>query len=91
MVINALATPHAATNSNNSTTTPSVSSVTSDDFMTLLIAELQNQDPTQAMDPTTFMSQLVQINQLEQVMQINQTIQQLSNSAPSATSSNATS
>jgi len=77
MVINSVAIPHAATNS--STSTPSAGSVTSNDFMTLLVAELQNQDPTQPLDPTTFMSQLVQINELEQVMQINQTIQQLAN------------
>jgi len=44
--------------------------------MTLLVAEIQNQDPTQPMDPTTFMSQLVQLNQLEQVTDINQVVQQ---------------
>ena len=49
------------------------------DFMTLLVAEIQNQDPTQPMDPTTFMSQLVQLNQLEQVTQINQVVQEFNN------------
>jgi len=49
------------------------------DFMTLLVAEIQNQDPTQPMDPTSFMSQLVQLNQLEQVTQINQVIQKFNN------------
>jgi flagellar basal-body rod modification protein FlgD len=55
--------------------------------MTLLVAEIQNQDPTQPMDPTTFMSQLVELNQLEQVTDINQVVQQY---APSSTSSSTT-
>jgi flagellar basal-body rod modification protein FlgD len=55
--------------------------------MTLLVAEIQNQDPTQPMDPTTFMSQLVELNQLEQVTDINQAVQQY---APSSTASGTT-
>jgi len=57
------------------------------DFMTLLVAEIQNQDPTQPMDPTTFMSQLVQLNQLEQVTDINQVVQQYK---PTSTTSGTT-
>lgn len=41
------------------------------DFMTLLIAQLKNQDPTSPMDPTQFVTQLVQFNSLEQLIQIN--------------------
>ena len=58
-----------------------MSGINPNDFMTLLVAEIQNQDPTQPMDPTTFMSQLVNLNQLEQVSQINQVVQQF-NSTP---------
>jgi flagellar basal-body rod modification protein FlgD len=35
-------------------------------FLQLLVAQLQNQDPTQPMDSTTFITQLAQIQQLEQ-------------------------
>ena len=57
------------------------------DFMSLPVAEIQNQDPTQPMDPTTFMSQLVDLNQLEQVTQINQVVQEY---APTSTTSSST-
>ncbi|HUX65953.1 MAG TPA: flagellar hook capping FlgD N-terminal domain-containing protein [Terriglobales bacterium] len=42
------------------------------DFMTLLVAQLKNQDPTNPMDPTQFVTQLVQFNSLEQLISINQ-------------------
>jgi len=42
------------------------------DFITLLVAQLKNQDPTSPMDPTQFVTQLVQFNSLEQLMSINQ-------------------
>jgi flagellar basal-body rod modification protein FlgD len=34
-------------------------------FLQLLVAQLQNQDPTQPMDSTTFVTQLAQFQQLE--------------------------
>ena len=93
MIINSLHT-YDTTPSTKSTSNPtSASSSTStdglnpNDFMTLLVAEIQNQDPTQPMDPTTFMSQLVELNQLEQVTDINQAVQQY---APSSTASGTT-
>ncbi len=61
--------------SSNATPTSS-NGVDPNSFMTLLVAEIQNQDPTQPMDPTTFMSQLVQLNELQQTIQINQLLQQ---------------
>jgi len=78
------------TSTNNSTKPTSTSSSISNglnpnDFMTLLVSEIQNQDPTQPMDPTTFMSQLVELNQLEQVTQINQVVQEF---AATSTTSN---
>ena len=71
-------------NSTSSSAAASMSGIDPNDFMTLLVAEIQNQDPTQPMDPTTFMSQLVNLNQLEQVSQINQVVQQFN---PTSTTS----
>ena len=77
MMINGLQ-PYDTTNTNNSTSssTSTTGGLNPNDFMTLLVSEIQNQDPTQPMDPTTFMSQLVELNQLEQVTQINQAVQE---------------
>src|SRR5580698_4359071 len=51
------------------------SDITSSDFLTLLVSELQNQDPTQPADPNAYITQLVQVNSLQQLIQINQTTQ----------------
>jgi flagellar basal-body rod modification protein FlgD len=56
-------------------------------FMTLLAAELQNQDPTQPMDPTEFVTQLAQLNELESVMQIQQSVSQIASTLTSSQSS----
>jgi len=93
MMMNGIHAYNTTTNfSSNSTSTNSstpTSGIDPNEFMTLLVAEIQNQDPTQPMDPTTFMSQLVQLNQLEQVTQINQVVQQF-NTSPTTASSSAT-
>jgi flagellar basal-body rod modification protein FlgD len=51
------------------------SDITSSDFLTLLVSELKNQDPTQPADPNAYITQLVQVNSLQQLIQINQTTQ----------------
>jgi flagellar basal-body rod modification protein FlgD len=43
-------------------------------FISLLVTELQSQDPTQPMDPTAMVSQMFSMNQLEQLININQTL-----------------
>lgn len=40
-------------------------------FMTLLVAQLKQQDPSSAQDPTQWIGQLVQFNSLEQLVEIN--------------------
>jgi len=70
-----------ASSSTSSNSTASDNGIDAKNFMTLLVAEIQNQDPTQPMDPTTFMSQLVQLNELQQVTQINQVVQQFNTSS----------
>jgi flagellar basal-body rod modification protein FlgD len=64
------------------TATPSAASTTSlsyDDFLTLLMTELQHQDPTQPMDPTQMVSQLATVSDVAQAVQTNQTLSAMLN------------
>ncbi len=45
--------------------------ISANDFLTLLVAEMKNQDPTAQNDPNAYINQLVQVNSLEQLIQIN--------------------
>lgn len=58
-------------------------------FMTLLSAELQNQDPTNPMEPTQFVGQLIQLNQLEATLQIQSSVGHLAAPPASVTSTTA--
>lgn len=53
----------------------SYGSVAANDFLTLLIAEMKNQDPTANTDPNQYVNQLVQVNSLQQLISINETLQ----------------
>jgi flagellar basal-body rod modification protein FlgD len=70
--------PIAATTSSNaadgtdSSNNQSGSMITANDFLTLLVTELKNQDPTANTDPNAYVDQLVQVNSLQQLIQINQ-------------------
>jgi len=48
--------------------------ISANDFLTLLVTEMQNQDPTADTDPNAYIDQLVQINSLEQLISINQNL-----------------
>ena len=48
-----------------------------DDFLTLLVAQLQNQDPLNPADATEFTAQLAQYSQLEQLFNLNDAMEQL--------------
>ena len=54
--------------------TSSSSTISSNDFLTLLVTEMKNQDPTSATDPNQYINQLVSVNSLEQLIQINGTL-----------------
>lgn len=53
------------------------SSLGKDDFLLLLVTQLQNQDPLNPQDPTEFTSQLAQYSSLEQLFTVNDQLQQL--------------
>jgi flagellar basal-body rod modification protein FlgD len=46
-------------------------------FLTLLVAQLKNQDPLNPSDPTEFTAQLAQYSQLEQLFNLNDSMDQL--------------
>jgi flagellar basal-body rod modification protein FlgD len=71
------ATPKDATTPTTKSSSSSAidsSNITSDDFLTLLVSELKNQDPTQPTDPNQYITQLAQVNSLQQLISINQGI-----------------
>jgi flagellar basal-body rod modification protein FlgD len=71
---------NATSSSSNSTssTATGFASLTSADFMKMLIAELQNQDPTQPMSNSDLLNQLSQMTQLQSSTELSTAIQNLS-------------
>ena len=60
--------------STDASSTPDSGTISANDFLTLLVTEMQNQDPTADTDPNEYINQLVQVNSLEQLISINQTL-----------------
>jgi flagellar basal-body rod modification protein FlgD len=50
------------------------STISANDFLTLLVTEMKNQDPTAQTDPNQYVNQLVQVNSLEQLIEINENL-----------------
>ena len=59
-------------------------------FLTLLVSQLQNQDPLDPVDSNQFVSQLTAYSQLEQLIGIHQNTTTLSNDATATTDSTGT-
>ena len=59
--------------------------ISANDFLTLLVTEMQNQDPTATTDPNEYINQLVNVNSLEQLISINQTLQTATGSSSNTT------
>jgi flagellar basal-body rod modification protein FlgD len=59
---------------NSSSSDDNGATISANDFLTLLVTEMQNQDPTDDTDPNEYIDQLVQVNSLEQLIDINQTL-----------------
>jgi len=74
-----MTTVNSATDATTKTTTTSSKTnvLGQDQFLTLLVAQLQNQDPLNPADPTEFTSQLAQYSQLEQLFNLNDSMDQL--------------
>lgn len=58
-------------------TTDKKNTLGQDDFLTLLVAQLQNQDPLNPSDPTEFTAQLANYSQLEQLFNLNDSMDKL--------------
>ena len=73
---NPMASAASGTGGTSSTSNSGSSSATisANDFLTLLVTEMKNQDPTADTDPNEYINQLVQVNSLEQLISINQTL-----------------
>jgi flagellar basal-body rod modification protein FlgD len=68
------ATGAADSSGSSSGADSSSSTISSNDFLSLLVTEMQNQDPTADTDPNEYINQLVQVNSLEQLIDINQNL-----------------
>src|SRR6516165_8204275 len=72
-------TPVAAPGSTStaSSATTATQTLGYNDFLTLLMAEMKNQDPTQPMDPSQIVSQLATVSEVGQAVQTNTTLASL--------------
>ena len=86
-VATAFATQGVAHSNSTSSTTDDGATITSTDFLTLLVTQLKNQDPTQPTDPTQYVSQLVGVNSLEQLIDINKQLTSFGGSTATASGS----
>lgn len=68
------ATSSSSSSSSGAKSGTSTATITANDFLQLLVTELQNQDPTANTDPNEYVNQLVQVNTLQQQIQMNQTL-----------------
>jgi flagellar basal-body rod modification protein FlgD len=84
-----MTTPTSGSGGTGSTSSSSSdsSTISANDFLTLLVTEMQNQDPTASTDPNEYINQLVQVNSLEQLISINQNLSTALGSSSSSASS----
>ena len=75
-------TTGTGSSSTSSTSTASANGVTlgGTDFLTLMLAQLKNQDPTSPVDSNEFLSQLASLSEVQGITQLNTSFSALSNS-----------
>ena len=71
-------TGSAAATSTTTTSTTSSKTMGQDAFLTLLVEQLKNQDPTNPMDNSQFITQLAQFSQLEKLSSISTQVSAIS-------------
>lgn len=89
MTSQATAKPKDSTGTTDNSSTSDSSNdatITANDFLTLLVSELKNQDPTQPTDPESYITQMVGVNSLQQLIQINQGLSAVENPATTSSS-----
>jgi flagellar basal-body rod modification protein FlgD len=69
-----------------SKSTSATTDVSTNEFLKLLVTQLQNQDPMNPMDNTEFLTQLASFSSMEQLVSINQGVTTLANASSSDTS-----
>lgn len=67
----------SSTNTSNSTSTSASNTLNYNDFLKLMVAQLQNQDPLNPTDSSQFMSQIAQMSTVEQGINTNSKLDQL--------------
>jgi flagellar basal-body rod modification protein FlgD len=73
-----------STGSPGSTAPASSTSLGGTDFLTLMLAQLKNQDPTSPVDSNTFLTQLAQLSEVQGITSLNTSFSSLSSSLSSS-------
>jgi flagellar basal-body rod modification protein FlgD len=86
-ILNSAAVTSASGTSSSATSAGSATDnlATEQTFLQLLVAQIQNQDPTQPADAIQFVSQLAQFSDLEQNLQMRQDLDQIVAALPDLT------
>ena len=77
MSVSAVSNTTSASSSTATAAPAATNSLSYNDFLTLLMSELKNQDPTQPMDPGQMVTQLATVSQVGQAVQTNTTLSSL--------------